>query len=257
MLDKSPEDFTKLVIAYSIDDVTIDELELIYSPQEIIDNCLAAIEYLVKDWHDAALMLKELVVSSKLSEHEIDYQPLIANSKLLEMSHNWLFMEPSRRKEAIIYVMGKLSDKQYLPLLNKAFEYYKDTDPFIMERLMFELLWLEDQDYDDKFNYLVTHENFVFRLTCIEAVQGGAKQGEQGSIDMLITLKMIHIPPLLQPPWKITIFSICRASTVSVICTTRTPKTMMHKKVSNRTILQMDNREVRLETFLHIPGTGV
>jgi hypothetical protein len=189
MLDKSPEDFTKLVIAYSIDDVTIDELELIYSPQEIIDNCLAAIEYLVKDWHDAALMLKELVVSSKLSEHEIDYQPLIANSKLLEMSHNWLFMEPSRRKEAIIYVMGKLSDKQYLPLLNKAFEYYKDTDPFIMERLMSELLWLEDQDYDDKFNYLVTHENFVFRLTCIKAVQGGAKQGEQGSIDMLITLK--------------------------------------------------------------------
>jgi len=105
------------------------------------------------------------------------------------MAHHWLFMEPSQRKDAIIYVMGKLTDKQYLPLLNKAFEYYKDTDPFIMERLMFELGWLEDQEYDNKFNYLVTHENFIFRLTCIEAVQGGAQQGEQESIDRLIKLK--------------------------------------------------------------------
>jgi len=189
MQNKPPEDFTKLVIAYSIDEVTIDELESIYSPQQIIDHCLAAIEYLVEDWHDAALMLKELVISSKLAEHKTDYQLLIANSKLLDMSHRWLFMEPSRRREAMIYVMGKLTDKQYLPLLNKAFDYYKDTDPFIMERLMFELGWLEDQDYDEKFNYLVTHENFVFRLTCIEAVQGGAMQGEQVSIDMLNRLK--------------------------------------------------------------------
>ena len=189
MLDKPPEDFTRLLIAYSIDEVTIDELEILYSPQEIINHCLAAIEYLVKDWIEAALMLKELVISSKLKDHSIDYQPLIANSKLLEMSHQWLFIEPSQRKEAIIYVMGKLSDKQYLPILNKTFEYYKDTNPFIMEKLMFELGWLEDEHFDDKFNYLLIHENFVFRLTCIEAVQGGAEQGNQASIDRLNVLK--------------------------------------------------------------------
>ena len=189
MLDKPPEDFTRLLIAYDIDDVTIDELELLYSPQEIIDNCLAAIEFLVKDWIEAALMLKELVISSKLKDHKIDYQSLIANSKLLEMSQRWLFVEPSQRKEAIIYVMGKLSDKQYLPILNEVFECCKDTNPFIMEKLMFELGWLEDEHFDEKFNYLVTHENFVFRLACIEAVQGGAEQGYQASIDRLNALK--------------------------------------------------------------------
>jgi len=189
MLDKPPEDFTRLLIAYSIDDVTIDELEMLYSPQEIINNCLAAIEYLVNDWIEAALMLKELVISSKLKDHKIDYQPLIANSKLLEMSQRWLFVDPSQRKEAIIYVMGKLSDKQYLPILNKVFESCKDTNPFIMEKLMFELGWLEDEHFDDKFYYLVTHENFVFRLACIEAVQGGAEQGNQASIDRLNALK--------------------------------------------------------------------
>jgi hypothetical protein len=189
MLDKPPEDFTRLLIAYDIGDVTIDELELLYSPQQIINHCLAAIEHLVKDWIEAALMLKELVISSKLKDHEVDYQPLIANSKLLEMSHTWLFVEPSQRKEAIIYVMGKLSDKQYLPILNKAFESYKDTNPFIMEKLMFELGWLEDEHFEDKFDYLLTHGNFVFRLSCIEAVQGGAEQGNQASIDRLNALK--------------------------------------------------------------------
>jgi hypothetical protein len=189
MLDKPPEEFTPLLIAYDIDDVTIDDLEAIYSPQEIIDHCLAAIEYLVEDWVEAALMLKELVISSKLQDHSIDYAPLIANSKLLEMSQHWLFVEPSQRREAIIYVMGKLSDKQYLPILNKTFEYYKNTNPFIMEKLMFELGWLEDEHFDDKFNYLLTHENFVFRLTCIEAIQGEAGQGNQASIELLNALK--------------------------------------------------------------------
>ena len=189
MLEIPPENFTKLMVEYSLDTVSIDELEALYTPDGIIDHCLASIEYLVKDWFEAALMLKELVISSKLVKHRVNYQNLIANSKLLKMSEDWLFKEPAKRRDAVIYVLGKLSDKQYLPILNRVFDFYKNTDPFVMERLMFELGWLGDKDYNDKFNYLANHENFIFRLTCIESVQSGAEQGDQESIDMLNIFK--------------------------------------------------------------------
>lgn len=189
MLAKPPECFTRLLVEYDIDAVTIDDLELIYGPQGIIDNCLAAIEHMVEDWVEASLMLKELVISSKLNEHNVDYKTLVAESKLLELSRDWLFKAPSQRRDAIIYVMGKLSDKQYLPILNEVFEYCKNTDPFVMQKLMFELSWLGDKSYKEKFYHLVNHDNFVFRLSCLEAVQSAAEDGDQESIGMLNAFK--------------------------------------------------------------------
>ncbi len=58
-----------------------------------------------------------------------------------------------------------------------------------MERLKFELNWLEDKGHNDKFNYLLNHENFIFRLTCVEAVQAATGQGDQEFIDRLKALK--------------------------------------------------------------------
>ncbi|MEH6628405.1 MAG: hypothetical protein V7739_18345 [Motiliproteus sp.] len=180
-----PDEFTQQLIAFSTEQLSIAQLEELYAPQEIIDYCLGAIEHLVKDWYEAALTLKELVISSTMEGHKVDYQPLVANSQLGELSKDWLFKAPAARRSAVIYVMGKLSDKKYLPLLDKAFEHYKDTDPFIMERLMFELSWLGDEKFHEKINYLENHENFVFRLTMVEGIQYGAEDGDKDSIKQL------------------------------------------------------------------------
>ena len=187
MLERPPTEFTKRIIQYqcNINNVTIDELEAAYKPEGIIDHCLAATEHLVEDWYDAILMLKDLVTSYQLKDHKTDYTSLVANSNLLERSRDWLFKAPAIRRDAVIYVMGKLNDKQYLPILNEVFEQCKDTEPFVMGTLMPELKWLGDGQYDHKFNYLSNHKNLVFRLTCVASIQEDAKQGIKESIELL------------------------------------------------------------------------
>ncbi len=81
--------------------------------------------------------------------------------------------------------MGKLNDKQYLPILNDVFDHCKNTNPFIMDTLMPELKWLGGEQYNSKFNYLANHENLIFRLTCISEIQEGANQGLKASIELL------------------------------------------------------------------------
>ena len=45
-----------IVVRY-IDKSQIDELEQLYSPEEIIGYCIGACEFMVKDWYDAFSLL--------------------------------------------------------------------------------------------------------------------------------------------------------------------------------------------------------
>lgn len=188
MLKRPPQEFMDIVVRY-IDKSQIDELEQLYSPEEIIGYCIGACEFMVKDWYDAFSLLKELAIGFSSKEHPAVYAPIVADSCLKEKAREWLYAKPRHRRGAVVFVLGKLSDEQYLPVLEEAFEHWKDRDPFMMEGLIFELGWLGDEHVLDKVEYLATHQDFVFRLTVIEGVQDGVREGDEDDIKLFEKLK--------------------------------------------------------------------
>jgi len=209
-----PPEFMELAVAY-VEKSQIDAMEALYAPEEIVDYCLGACEYLPEDWYDAFSLLKELAIGFSSKEHPAVYAPIVANSRLSEKARAWLRAEPRKRRTAVIFVLGKLTDEQYLPLLEEAFDHWKDRDPFMMEGLIFELGWLGDEAVNEKVAYLATHDDFVFRLSVIEGLQYGAESGDEDDIRLLDGLKSDPVSAVVaatrEDPYFFTLaYAACR-----------------------------------------------
>ena len=174
--------------------MTTEPAELPVPPPEFME---LAVAYVEKSQIDAFSLLKELSIGFSSKEHPAVYAPIVANSRLNEEARQWLRAEPRERRTAVIFVLGKLSDEQYLPLLEEAFDHWKDRDPFMMEGLIFELGWLGDETVNEKVAYLATHDDFVFRLSVIEGLQYGAESGDEDDIRLLDGLKTDPVPAVV------------------------------------------------------------
>ncbi len=66
-----------------------------------------------------------------------------------------------------VYTIGKLCNKENIPLLIEAFESYKTTDPLSILGLFFELNWLGSEELQRLINEMVNHTNYLFRWSTL------------------------------------------------------------------------------------------
>lgn len=166
-MEAPPESFLKLV-ADIRDAETLARLHDSFTPDQVIENCLAALECMPDDWFSASMLIYELAAGFHGKEHARVYWPIVKRSPLKEMAKHWVVKCPGSRRNAVFHLVSKFCDRQFLPVLNLGFRTWKDSDPVAMPPLLSELAWLHDPFLGKKIQYLARHECFLNRLAVLD-----------------------------------------------------------------------------------------
>jgi hypothetical protein len=76
-----------------------------------------------------------------------------------------LYSEYLSLKQITIYSIGKISIKDNIKYLEKAFEKYYNKNPIICSRLLCEIKWLDDEKYTYYYSLLKNNRDLINSMT--------------------------------------------------------------------------------------------
>jgi len=123
--------------------------------------------YEESDIQNALLLIRDLSNGTISPEITEEVRRCITYSEIFNELERLLYVENYFIRSSVIYTIGKISFKENISSLLKAFLFYLKGDPLNMPDMIFELFWLGDKN-PDYINKLVCHEHFLFRWSVFE-----------------------------------------------------------------------------------------
>ncbi|MCJ8281274.1 MAG: hypothetical protein MJK14_15700 [Rivularia sp. ALOHA_DT_140] len=119
--------------------------------------------------YETCFAIRDIIVSySNRYDEFIEFGKIYPESLIVKTVENLLFSGNRNIVLDAIYTLGKTYCYSSIPVLNKAFYHHKDTDPFILSRLLFEMTWLGLENFWELIDSMISSHNDFTRWAAVQ-----------------------------------------------------------------------------------------
>jgi hypothetical protein len=139
-----------------------DTKDIVNMVLNILENTSVANYFNMELFNTAITFITDTIVFSDLSEIDKKiFVKTLLELNFFEKIEEYLYNEYLNIKCAVIHSIGKISIKDNIKYLEKAFEKYYNQNPIICSKLLCEIRWLDSKKYNHYYSLIKTDMDLI------------------------------------------------------------------------------------------------
>lgn len=136
--------------------------DIINAVLDILENSSTENTLNIEMFNSAIMFITDTIIFSDLSDMDKNiFLKSLSELNYFEKIEMYLYNEYLNIKCIVIHSIGKISIRDNVRYLEKAFEKYFNTNPIICSDLLFEIKWLDDKRYNYYYSLIEKDDNLI------------------------------------------------------------------------------------------------
>lgn len=116
------------------------------------------------------LFIRDLVLLGNRHDACKEFVENYPESSIVETLEHLLFCVNHFTRKQVIYTLGKTCSYSSVYAMNQAFDVLRDTDPLLLPKLIYEMVWLGTENFCELIENMITSQVYITRWATLETL---------------------------------------------------------------------------------------